>query len=510
MRLAHARPAAVALVAGGVLVAAASGIGVAVAATAAAATGTVTAGTGESCEAVALPAPQPSSSPTQTTTWAPSAAPTTPYPTSTPTASPSWTPSWSGTGTQEPTDTVSPTSTASPTATPTATPTASATGTGSPAAPVSLCVKVVRAQASSVRGHAAQWTVTAWTTGGSLSAATLKLQAVPASVAPRFSSGCGRDDGTSSCNLGATDAKSAQHKFQVKLTVPVTAATVRSVSLTVIGSTTGSTAPLPKALKASSAVSITAPSAAKAKTQTKTKTKTTPTATSSPGDTGTSGDTGTIISALPVGNLPGIPLASSAVSPGGNAAGLFPTLSPSPSAPASATPAATKQAATEQAAAKQAATKEAAARQVANTSALPEGASVVGVQLAGLSALAVAIAAAVTRFAVRRHPALTHRFPGTKAKASSAEQAAEPSDTAATAPADSQDTRGGARAPMTSRQPKTNQLTGGPVPATSPGAPGSAGPCPSWRRASRWSSSATPRSRTYRCRTTRTWTRSAR
>jgi hypothetical protein len=264
--------------------------------------------------------------------------------------------------------------------------------------------------------------VTAWATGGGVSDAALKLQAVPASDEPKFSSGCGRDDGTSACDLGATDAASAQHKLQVQLTVPVTASTVKSVNLTVIGSTTGSAAQLPKALKASSAVSITAPSAAKTKgkgksnTKTKTKTTTTPSATPSPGGTGAPPDTGTVISALPVANLPGIPAASSGLSPGGNASGLFPTLSPKPSAPASASASASAtRTATKQAAVAQAAAREAAAREVANTSALPEGASVVGIQLAGLAALAVAFVAAVTRFALRRRPAPAKRSPGTKA-----------------------------------------------------------------------------------------------
>jgi trimeric autotransporter adhesin len=257
-----------------------------------------------------------------------------------------------------------------------------------------------------------------------VSDAALKLQAVPASDTPKFSSGCGHDDGTSACDLGATDAASAQHKLQVQLTVPVTASTVKSVNLTVIGSTTGSAAQLPKALKASSAVSITAPSAAKTKgrgkSNTKTKTTTTPSATPSPGGTGAPPDTGTVISALPVANLPGIPAASSGLSPGGNASGLFPTLSPKPSAPASASASASAstsatRTATKQAAVAQAAAREAAAREVANTSALPEGASVVGIQLAGLAALAVAFVAAVTRFALRRRPAPAKRSPGTKA-----------------------------------------------------------------------------------------------
>ena len=87
-------------------------------------------------------------------------------------------------------------------------------------------------------------------------AATIKLQVAPASGGtPKFSFGCGSADGKSSCALGAVDAQSARRQLQAQLAVPLTAATVKSVSLTVIGTA----AHLPKAAKASVAVTITAP-----------------------------------------------------------------------------------------------------------------------------------------------------------------------------------------------------------------------------------------------------------
>jgi hypothetical protein len=206
----------------------------------------------------------------------------------------------------------------------------------------------VRSQASSERGQPAQWTVSAWTTGGNIPDAIIRLQATHGSGKPEFSFGCGTYDGTSSCDLGAVDAKSAERQLQAQLTVPVTASTITSATLTVIGSA----AYLPKDPKAYATVTIT-PSPA-------------PEIVTSP---------------LPVGSLPGIPAASPTLSPGGNAAGLFPTLEPSP------TPSSTQKAST---------------RPVANTSALPEGASVVGAQLLGLAALGLAFVLAVTRLSIRR------------------------------------------------------------------------------------------------------------
>ncbi len=165
-----------------------------------------------------------------------------------------------------------------------------------------------------------------------------------------------------------------------RLTVPVTASAVKSVSLTV----TGSTAHLAKAPKASATVSITAPPSAP---PTRTAAVERRRQQRNPADDPPVPDT--VTSPLPVGSLPGIPAVSPTLSPGGNAADLFPTLDPTPTA--SPTQSAPK----------------ARTRPVADTSALPEGAPVVGAQLAGLAALALAFVLAVTRLSIRRRPAAT-------------------------------------------------------------------------------------------------------
>jgi hypothetical protein len=201
--------------------------------------------------------------------------------------------------------------------------------------------------------------------------ATVRLQVTPDSLTPDFSFGCGSNDGTASCDLGAIDAKSAERQLEAKATVPATASTVKSVRLTVIGSA----ANLTKDPKAATSVTITKPASAKAAT--------TPAATPT-------------TSPLPVGSLPAVvagnPTTGASLSPGGNASDLFPTLKPSPSpSPGShASPSSPANA---------------KARQAADTSALPESAPVVGAQLAGLAALLVAFVLAVTRFSIRRRPA---------------------------------------------------------------------------------------------------------
>ena len=100
----------------------------------------------------------------------------------------------------------------------------------------------------------------------------------------------------------------------------------------------------------------------------------------------------TVTSPLPAGSLPGFP----AIGPPpdlpmtgppppqgqvGNTAGLFPTISPSPT-PNSP--------------------REAGVSQVADSAALPQGASTLNAQLAGLAALALAFGLAVTRLSIRR------------------------------------------------------------------------------------------------------------
>jgi hypothetical protein len=302
--------------------------------------------------------------------------------------------------------------------------------------PVSLCVEVARARASTERGRAAQWTVSAWTTGGDVPDATIQLQATPASGgAPGFSFGCGNANGTSSCDLGAVDAKSAPRQLQAQVTVPVTASSVTSVSLTV----TGATAHLQKYPEASATEAITAPPSSSAASQTATPSK----SAGAPQNAGASQNAGApqnppapqnlaplqnaaslpalpqaVTSPLPVGSLPGIPNVAPTLSPSGNAAGLFPTVNPTPTTGVAQSG------------------HKASTRPVADTSALPEGAPVIGAQLAGLAALALAFVLAVTRLTIRRRPAPAN------ATTDAAAAATPPTETPNETPKEAKDTPG--------------------------------------------------------------------
>jgi hypothetical protein len=230
--------------------------------------------------------------------------------------------------------------------------------------PVSLCVSILRSQPSRDRGKPAQWTISAWTRGGTVQDAIIRLQVEPASVSPKFSFGCGSHNGTAACDLGTVDSNSAVRELKAQVTVPVSAAGIRSVRLIVVGSA----AHLSKDPTAAAAIAIT-----------------TPAPVTTPG-TPTPQVTPVTFSPLPVGTLPGVQpaAASPTLSPGGNAGNLFPTLS--------------------LANGKSGKGKKATTRVVANVSALPGGASVIGAQLLGLAALALAFVLAVTRLTVRRRP----------------------------------------------------------------------------------------------------------
>jgi hypothetical protein len=219
---------------------------------------------------------------------------------------------------------------------------------------VNLCVEVARTQPSGARGQAAQWLINVWTTGGNVPDAIIRLQPTPTTGKAVFSFGCGTYDGTASCDLGAMDAKSRARQLQATLTVPAGETGVQAETLTVIGSA----AKLPHDPTASSTVTLTAPV--------------------------TPVDPDLVTSPLAVGRLPDIPTPSPTLSPGGNAAGLFPTLQPTAS--------------------RSAAARKANVKKLAETSALPEGAPVIGAQLVGLGALALAFVLAVTRLSIRRRP----------------------------------------------------------------------------------------------------------
>lgn len=209
--------------------------------------------------------------------------------------------------------------------------------------PASLCVGVLPLQQSSVRGQAAQWEVGAWAQGGNLPDAKIRLQATAGAGTPAFSFGCENGNGTAACDLGAVDASSTQRLFQAEVTVPLTAATVTAVSLTVTGSAAG----LATDPAAVATIIVQAPASPVAATS------------------------------LPAMPPPGIAAPTPTLSPGGNAAGLFPAVSPSPQAEGEAP--------------------------VANVSALSGAAENSQIaQGAGLAALAAAMLLTVTRVSLRR------------------------------------------------------------------------------------------------------------
>jgi hypothetical protein len=207
-------------------------------------------------------------------------------------------------------------------------------------------------QQSSDRGQAAQFEVGAWTEGGNVPDAKIQLQSTAGAGIPTFTFGCASGNGRSACDLGAVDASSAQRLFQAGVTVPLTATTVQAVSLTV----TGSAANLSMDPAASASVAVLAPGS----------------------------PAGASLSPLPSIATSGFAFPTPTMSPGGNAAGLFPTVAPSSQAGEESP--------------------------VANVSALHSGSSPLGSEIAegaGLAALGVATLLALTRVSLRR-PAPRH------------------------------------------------------------------------------------------------------
>jgi hypothetical protein len=244
-----------------------------------------------------------------------------------------------------------------------------------------LCVEVSPLQRSRERGQAAQWAVAAWAAGGNVPDAVIRLGVTPAgSGTASFSFGCGADDGSSSCDLGAVDATSAKRQLQAQVTIPETAADVTAVRLTATGTATG----LRTDPAASASIAVIAPPV--------------PVGATAP---------------LPVATLPGISAPDPTLSPGGDASRLFPALSPgtSPSPGQS---------------------QAEAVRQAANTTLLPGPANPAGAEVAGLAALALAFILAVTRVTVRRPAPAAGVAPGTasspQAPAATGGQQADPPD----------------------------------------------------------------------------------
>jgi hypothetical protein len=196
---------------------------------------------------------------------------------------------------------------------------------------------------------------------GSVADVSVAIVADPATQKPTFTSGCTTGDKTATCTVSSvTDAKAVDLDAQI----PVSSSATSSVKLTATASivTTATwTAP-----SAASTVTVTSASPSPAKS-----------ATSVPSQ-----------SALPVGPLPSLNGESSSLIGAGNAAGLFPAISPS--ATSSPSPSAGVKA------------REIRrnAESVADSSAV---APVLTAQIAGLIALAAALLLTMTRLSLRKY-----------------------------------------------------------------------------------------------------------
>ena len=304
----------------------------------------------------------PSSSPTKSASASPSSSPS-----KSASASASPSPSPTGSRSKSPSPSPSPTSTKSA---------------------VQLCLEVqaITTKSGVHPGGTASYAIWVWPAGGAASGITVTISSKAASkdVTPKFTV-CPTASGRN-CKVGGI-AKGTSDELQATAAVPSGTAAGTDISLTATAKASDATAPP----AADAAIKITA------KPSSKHSSSPSPTPTPSSGSTGSSGTTGTGVGAtLPPGILPTVPLGvtSGAAVPqlpgpttsAGSPGGLFPTVSPQPSAsPYSAVlPNARDVRVTDAAAT------------------FPFGTRLIGGELVGLAVLAAALAIAIVRFSLRR------------------------------------------------------------------------------------------------------------
>jgi hypothetical protein len=229
-------------------------------------------------------------------------------------------------------------------------------------------VTVERVQASVARGQSAAYIVQVSTKdGGSASHVTVALTSQPSSQKPLFTGGCGDSNGSASCPVSAVSDKQAV-SLHAQIPVASDATSVSSVKLTATASITTAAKWTPPA-----AAETTAVTAAKASGGGS------PSSSSSapPAAPGTT---------LPLGPVPNLNSVSSSLIGAGNAADLFPAISPG------ATPSPSPGNGTDR----------------RNAAPVPGSSAIAFVQpgltgqVAGLIALAVAVLLTVTRLSLRR------------------------------------------------------------------------------------------------------------
>lgn len=220
-------------------------------------------------------------------------------------------------------------------------------------------MSVQSSKSSIKRGQTATYTVQVSTKGGSASNVSVALTAQPSTEKPEFTSGCTNGNGKASCTVAKVPAT-----LMAKIAVASNASSVSSLKLTATASvaTTAKTW-TPPAATATTSVTGAASSA-----------KASPSATHLP--------------TLALGPIPNLNAEASLLIGAGNAAGLFPAITPS------ATPS------TGQVVLPQAGRQN--AEPVSGASTVSYGAPVFTAQVVGLIALGLAIILTVTRLSVRK------------------------------------------------------------------------------------------------------------
>jgi len=228
-------------------------------------------------------------------------------------------------------------------------------------------VTVERVQASVARGQSAAYIVQVSTKdGGSASHVTVALTSQPSSQKPLFTGGCGDSNGSARCPVSAVSDKQAV-SLHAQIPVASDATSVSSVKLTATASITTSAKWAPPA--AAETVAVTAAAASGGNGS--------PSSSAPPTAPGTT---------LPLGPVPNLNSVSSSLIGAGNAAGLFPAISPS------ATPSPSPGNGTDRR----------NAEPTAGSSAIAFVQPGLTGQVAGLIALAVAVLLTVTRLSLRR------------------------------------------------------------------------------------------------------------
>jgi hypothetical protein len=250
-------------------------------------------------------------------------------------------------------------------------PSTSKSGNASTTAASKLCVSVQRSQSSIKRGQTATYVVQVSTQNGPASDVSVALTAQPSSQKPAFSSGCAKGDGSASCNIDSVTANKTV-SLDAQIAVASNATSVSSVKLTATASVATTAKWTPPA--AAETTAVTAVSATSAKSSASSST--------SPG--------ATHLDVVPLGPVPDLNGEASQLIGAGNAAGLFPTISPSHGATSGS-------AATAQPTAGNTAP-------VSDASPVSDTSPVFTAQVIGLIALGVAIMLTVTRLSVRKRP----------------------------------------------------------------------------------------------------------